>query len=83
MLYLKKSFSLLAIEALVVAVTFGLTVVILKYIIGDLLGIFILAAIAGALLHLIFEVSRVNVWYSAKYCNMLSPAEMADAGVLF
>lgn len=86
---MKKPISLLATEALVVAVAFGLALFVLDFVFqpikyfGKILGLIILGGITGAVLHLLFEVTRVNVWYSAKYCNALSQDELAQATNFF
>ena len=85
MVYMKKSFGLLATEALVVAISFGLAVYLLDLLLnptkyfGRTLGLIVLGGVTGALLHLLFEVTRVNVWYSAKYCNALTQDELSQA----
>jgi hypothetical protein len=86
---MKKSFGLLAVEALVVAVSFGVALYLLDLLLnptkyfGRALGMIVLGGVTGALLHLLFEVTRVNVWYSAKYCNALTPEEVAQASQFF
>lgn len=74
---LKKPINLLIIEAVVVAVAFGLGILLIDYLFkplenyGRTKGLLILGGVTGALLHLLFEITGVNEWYSVKYCRMI------------
>jgi hypothetical protein len=72
----KKSIQLVSFEALVV----GVCLVVLVYIVKKYITIpnitgypmdIELFIIVGALFHILFEYSGVNLWYSLEYCKLV------------
>lgn len=72
----KKSIQLVSFEALIVGVCLAILVYIVKkYItIPNITGYPMdieLFIIVGALFHILFEYSGVNLWYSLEYCKLV------------
>ena len=72
----KKSIQLVGFEALVVGICLAILVYIVKkyIVVPNITGYSTdieLFIIVGALFHVLFEYSGINLWYSLEYCKLV------------
>lgn len=81
-----KSVSTVFIEAFVVAIVLTLTFLVLKKLhkyIPKITSNTILdtAFIAGFIIHVVFEYSGINQWYSLDYCQIINTAKLPSHSI--